>query len=76
MINVVPLNHPKPIYPLGPSTEKLSSMKAVPGAKVVGDCSYKGPRTKHAARKVHGFTDTGSSVEGSKGKGTDDVGCR
>jgi len=40
MINVVDLNHPTPISPLGPSTEKLSSMKAVSGAQKIRVCCY------------------------------------
>ena len=73
-MNVTCSSHPQ-IIPRLWSVEKLSSMKAVPGAKMVGDCSYRGPRTKQAARKVHEFKDTVSSGEGSQGKGTDDMGC-
>ena len=72
-INVMRSNHPQ-IIPRLWSVEKLNSMKAVPGAKMLGDCSYKGQRTKHEARKVHEFKDTASSGKGSKGKGTDDMG--
>ena len=73
-INVTRSSHPQ-IIPRLWSVENLSPMKAVPGAKMGGDCSYRGPRTKPAARTVHEFKDSVSSGEGSKGKGTDDMGC-
>ena len=40
-LNVVHLNHLNPCSPPPGSLEKLPSMKLVPGAKSVGDCSPK-----------------------------------
>ena len=67
MINVVDLNHPTPISLLGPSTEKLSSMKPVPGAQKIRVCCSEA-FTDSPKKRLEGFEDATSGKKKKKTK--------